>query len=94
MYGAQVGNSWHCARRCNVFLKWLIVNNENTVNLSIQLDMSSTLAQAETFRSGSGWCLGSRPVESDGEVGKDGGGRRGGSPVPGGSKCEQELELA
>lgn len=40
--------------KCNDSLKWLTVNNENTVNLSsfcIKLDVSSTLAQAEPFRS-------------------------------------------
>lgn len=40
----------------------------------------------------SGWCLGSSPGESDGEVGKDG--RREGFLVPRGSKWELKLELA
>ncbi|KAI9520803.1 hypothetical protein NQZ68_013208 [Dissostichus eleginoides] len=74
------------------------MNPENTTLIPAEACVDLLLwwsdkPSTETFRSGSGWCLGSRPVESDGEVGKDGG-RRGGSPVPGGSKWEQELELA
>lgn len=39
--------------KCNDSLKWLTVNDENTVNLSsvcIKVDKRSTLAQAEPFR--------------------------------------------
>lgn len=41
--------------KCNDSLKWLTVNNENTVHLSrfrIKPDRSSTLAHEESFRSG------------------------------------------